>query len=118
LEPDRRCRVRSWTGRHARHLLTGDGPSWKIADLIILNKTDRVAEAPRRALLDTIGRLTDGTPVVPASHGRIDPGLLFDQRPRAEREDPFGRLSLGSCVEPESQNADERTMMGVLRFVE
>jgi G3E family GTPase len=65
----------------------------RVADLIVLNKTDRVAEEPRRALLDTIGRLTDGTPVVPASHGRIDPGLLFDRRPRTEREDAVRQLS-------------------------
>jgi G3E family GTPase len=34
-----------------------------------------------------------------ASHGRIDPGLLFDQRPRTEREDVVRQLSFDELAD-------------------
>ncbi|WP_049578353.1 CobW family GTP-binding protein [Streptomyces sp. SBT349] len=56
--------------RHTRH------PG--IADLVVLNKTDRVDAATRRALREELRRLGAGAPVVEAVHGRVDPRLLFD----------------------------------------
>jgi G3E family GTPase len=60
----------------------------RIADLVVLSKTDRVGDAERRELRETLGRLTGGAPVVPAEHGRVDPGLFFDRpdRPRPSVE--------------------------------
>ncbi|MEV6672966.1 GTP-binding protein [Streptomyces sp. NPDC051162] len=58
-----------------------------IADLVVLNKTDRAGEAERRAVLDELARLGPGTPVLESAHGRIDPELLFDRKAR-EREEP------------------------------
>jgi G3E family GTPase len=49
-----------------------------VADLLVLNKTDRVDDATRRALEEELWRRGDGAPVVAAEHGRIDPRLLFD----------------------------------------
>jgi len=61
----------------------------RTADLVVLNKSDRVAEAGQRALGEELARLSPGTPVVSASYGRIDPALLFDavhrERPRIEQ---------------------------------
>ncbi|WP_326687548.1 MULTISPECIES: GTP-binding protein [unclassified Streptomyces] len=54
------------------------------ADLLVLNKADRVDEEAQRALRGELERLSPGTPVVPARHGRVDPALLFD-RVRRER---------------------------------
>ncbi|MDJ1130863.1 CobW family GTP-binding protein [Streptomyces iconiensis] len=54
------------------------------ADLLVLNKADRVGEQALGALRGELARLSPGTPVVPASHGRLDPALLFD-RVRRER---------------------------------
>lgn len=48
----------------------------KVADLIVLNKIDR-AEDPS-GLGRTLTELSAGVPVVPATHGRIDPRMLFD----------------------------------------
>ncbi|GAB3955937.1 CobW family GTP-binding protein [Streptomyces sparsus] len=60
------------------------------ADLVVLNKTDRV-DGPRLAgLLETLGRLGRGTPVVTAEHGRVDPELLFDRDAAGERERASG----------------------------
>lgn len=52
------------------------------ADLIVLNKTDRVDEDAPAKLTGTIDELAPGTPVIATSHGRIDPTLFFDAQPR------------------------------------
>ncbi|MEU4682951.1 CobW family GTP-binding protein [Streptomyces xinghaiensis] len=64
-----------------------------IADLVVLNKTDRVDEAGLRGTLETLERLAPRAPVIPAAHGRIDAGLLFDERPRGEDTEPVRQLS-------------------------
>ncbi|WP_019547301.1 CobW family GTP-binding protein [Streptomyces sulphureus] len=54
------------------------------ADLVVLNKTDRVGEDEAERLRTALQRRSGG-PVVRASHGRVDPELLFDA---PERERP------------------------------
>ncbi|MER5929316.1 GTP-binding protein [Streptomyces sp. NPDC002054] len=61
-----------------------------VADLVVLNKTDRVAAEERARIETVLAGLCPGTPVVPADHGRIDPELLFDRRPWTETR---GQLS-------------------------
>lgn len=62
-----------------------------VADLVVLNKTDRV-DAGERARIEGVlaGLCAPGIPVVGADHGRIDPELLFDRRPWTETR---GQLS-------------------------
>ncbi|WP_328942159.1 GTP-binding protein [Streptomyces sp. NBC_00250] len=50
-----------------------------IADLVIVNKADRVSGAELRAVRETVGGLAGKAVVVDATHGRIDPELLFDR---------------------------------------
>ncbi|MFF7502821.1 CobW family GTP-binding protein [Streptomyces lavendulae] len=53
-----------------------------VADLVVLNKTDRVDAAERARVEGELAALcAPGIPVVGAEHGRIDPELLFDRRP-------------------------------------
>ncbi|MBC9728804.1 GTP-binding protein [Streptomyces sp. TRM68367] len=59
-----------------------------LADLVVVNKTDRTPDAGR--VVGLVRSLADGAAVVPASYGRIDPGFLFDCRPSGER---IGQLS-------------------------
>lgn len=66
------------------------------ADLLVLNKADRAGEETLSALRDELARLSPGTPVIPASHGRVDPALLFD-RVRRERAD-VEQLSFDSLL--------------------
>ncbi|MGW0389812.1 CobW family GTP-binding protein [Streptomyces sp. NPDC003042] len=62
-----------------------------VADLVVLNKTDRVDPAERARIRAQLTALcAPGTPVVGADHGRIDPELLFDRRPWTETR---GQLS-------------------------
>ncbi|MDF3290611.1 CobW family GTP-binding protein [Streptomyces silvisoli] len=65
----------------------------KCADLIVLNKSDRLSEPQREELLAAVSRITPRTPVVATAHGRIDPELLFDRRGRASREPAVRQLS-------------------------
>jgi G3E family GTPase len=59
-----------------------------LADLVVLNKTDRLAEEDRPLLVKTVEELSTGKPVLATEHGRVDADLLFDHtRPTApERE--------------------------------
>ncbi|MEU9353980.1 GTP-binding protein [Streptomyces griseoloalbus] len=59
-----------------------------LADLVVLNKLDRVTDAER--VLGLVRSLVDRAAVVPASYGRVDPEFLFDCRPGEER---IGQLS-------------------------
>ncbi|MFI1421396.1 CobW family GTP-binding protein [Streptomyces sp. NPDC020731] len=59
-----------------------------LADLVVVNKVDRVTDAAR--VLTLVRSLVDRAAVVPATHGRIDPEFLFDCRPGEER---VGQLS-------------------------
>ncbi|MFF3515616.1 CobW family GTP-binding protein [Streptomyces sp. NPDC002573] len=65
-----------------------------LADLVVVNKTDRVGECGRSGegerVLRLVHTLTEEAAVVPAAYGRIDPELLFDCRPAEER---IGQLS-------------------------
>nr|WP_128374900.1 CobW family GTP-binding protein [Streptomyces cavernae] len=61
-----------------------------IADLVVVNKADRVPEAERERVLGLVRTLTDRAAVVSASYGRIDPEILFDPKPVTER---LGQLS-------------------------
>ncbi|MFD0204460.1 MULTISPECIES: CobW family GTP-binding protein [Saccharothrix] len=67
----------------------------RVADLVVLNKVDRVTDP--EALAVEIDRLKPGVPVVRSSFGRVDPALLFDPRPR-ER---FGQLSFEDLLDEE-----------------
>ncbi|RCG13419.1 GTP-binding protein [Streptomyces reniochalinae] len=77
------------------------------ADLLVLNKADRVPEERHGALRTELERLAPGTPVVPASFGRVDPQLLFDRvhRPRP----PVEQLSFDSLLYGEDEGAGEES---------
>ncbi|MEU2263706.1 GTP-binding protein [Streptomyces sp. NPDC019645] len=67
-----------------------------IADLVVVNKTDRVAPAARQRLVERITGLAGGAAVIEARYGRIDPELLFECRPPGER---VGQLSFDDLHE-------------------
>lgn len=51
----------------------------KIADLLVVNKVD-LAGSPAD-VVDAVRVHNGAAPIVPVTHGRIDPGLLFDRAP-------------------------------------
>jgi G3E family GTPase len=50
-----------------------------VADLVVLNKADRVAPAELEGIRETVAGLATRAAVVETAHGRIDPELLFDR---------------------------------------
>ncbi|WP_232788666.1 CobW family GTP-binding protein [Streptomyces odonnellii] len=77
-----------------------------IADLVVLNKTDRVSEPERRRVLAAVGGLAPGTPVVSASYGRIDPELLFDPAVAPAEEEKVRQLTFEDLyAEAEAEDA-------------
>ncbi|MFJ1648377.1 CobW family GTP-binding protein [Streptomyces sp. NPDC088258] len=64
-----------------------------LADLVVLNKTDRVGEPEHRRVRAVVEELSPGTPVVSASYGRVDPELLFDAAVRSDEEEKARQLS-------------------------
>ncbi|MFD5556041.1 CobW family GTP-binding protein [Streptomyces sp. NPDC127068] len=71
----------------------------RIADLVVVNKADRVPGEELRRVLDTVGSLVDRAAVVTADFGRIDPELLFDRKAVEER---VGQLSFDDLALSES----------------
>ncbi|MEU3663742.1 GTP-binding protein [Streptomyces sp. NPDC032940] len=72
-----------------------------LADLVVVNKTDRAPDAER--VLALVRSLVDGAAVLPAAHGRIDPEFLFDCRPSEER---IGQLSFDDLHDHGPGDAD------------
>ncbi|MEU9193714.1 CobW family GTP-binding protein [Streptomyces hundungensis] len=64
-----------------------------IADLVVLNKTDRVEEADLARLRASLGT---GAAVVESSYGQVDPELFFDPKPITER---IGQLAFDDLLD-------------------
>ncbi|WP_435598840.1 CobW family GTP-binding protein [Streptomyces anulatus] len=78
-----------------------------VADLVVLNKTDRVGEAERERLRATVAELSRPAAVISATHGRIDPELLFDPALRPDHEEMAGQLSFEDLLRAEECDEHE-----------
>ncbi|MDX3502265.1 GTP-binding protein [Streptomyces sp. ATCC51928] len=78
-----------------------------VADLVVLNKTDRVGEAERERLRATVAELSGPAAVISAVHGRIDPELLFDPALRPDHEEMAGQLSFEDLLRQEECDEHE-----------
>lgn len=83
-----------------------------IADLVVLNKTDRVTPAEHERVLGVIGELGPDAAVVSASYGRIDPGLLFDPAARPAEEAKVRQLSFEDLTADEGEEGEGETGEG------
>ncbi|MFI1884815.1 CobW family GTP-binding protein [Streptomyces jumonjinensis] len=86
-----------------------------VADLIVLNKTDRVDPARLAALRSTLADAAGagaragagagaGAAVVESVYGRVDPELFFDRRPSAER---VGQLAFEDLLDDEEGSGED-----------
>ncbi|MFI6041274.1 CobW family GTP-binding protein [Nocardia sp. NPDC051321] len=68
----------------------------RLADLVVVNKADRVPAAELSALRQDIAELIGQVPVYATTHGRLEPGLLFDEplreTPRVAEQLSFDEL--------------------------
>lgn len=76
-----------------------------IADLVVVNKVDRVSAADRERVLDAVRGFTDRAAVVAASYGRVDVELLLDRKPVGER---VGQLSFDDLHQHEEEGDEEQ----------
>jgi G3E family GTPase len=77
-----------------------------VADLVVLNKADRVGEAELGALRAELGAL-GGAAVLPVRYGRIDPEVLFERRTDAEHRADGWQLSFED-LRAEAEGAEGR----------
>ncbi|WP_326834148.1 GTP-binding protein [Amycolatopsis rhabdoformis] len=75
----------------------------RIADLVVVNKADRVTPGALAKLTATVEEFAPGVPLLVTDHGRVDPQLFFDPKPR-ER---FGQLSFDDLREHDHHDHSE-----------
>jgi G3E family GTPase len=90
----------------------------RAADLVVLNKADRVDDDTRGRLLDTVAAISPGAPVVTAAHGRVDPGLLFDGAFRSADEEGVRQLSFEDLYAHEEDGDHSRHLHALYDSVE
>ncbi|MFD7855699.1 CobW family GTP-binding protein [Streptomyces microflavus] len=78
-----------------------------VADLVVLNKTDRVGEAEQERLRERVVELSGPAAVIAAVHGRIDPELLFDPALRPDGEEKVRQLTFEDLLRDEAGHAHE-----------
>ncbi|MGW1837501.1 CobW family GTP-binding protein [Streptomyces sp. NPDC002067] len=64
-----------------------------IADLVVLNKADRIGDGQRERLTNALSELAPERPVICAAYGRIDPEMFFDRGPGDDCEPAVKQLS-------------------------
>ncbi|MCZ0975482.1 GTP-binding protein [Streptomyces albulus] len=64
-----------------------------IADLVVLNKADRIEDEARHELIGRLADLAPGRPVLCTAFGRIDPEMFFDRGLGEDRDATVRQLS-------------------------
>ncbi|MGW3625301.1 CobW family GTP-binding protein [Streptomyces sp. NPDC000880] len=85
-----------------------------VADLVVLNKADRVEQSGLERVLGTLGKIGGGTPVITAAYGRVDPEVLFDPAVRPEQDEKVRQLSFEDLREDDHDHADGQDHAGHL----
>ncbi|MGY5132398.1 CobW family GTP-binding protein [Streptomyces nigrescens] len=75
-----------------------------IADIVVLNKADRIGDAARQSLMDTLAGLAPGRPVICTAYGRVDPGLFFDRGPGEDHDAAVRQLSFEDLLREAAAN--------------
>ncbi|MFC5170742.1 CobW family GTP-binding protein [Streptomyces mutomycini] len=78
-----------------------------VADLIVLNKTDRVTDARLRAVRESVGTSGGRAAVICSAYGRIDPELLFDPVLRPDEDDSFRQLTFEDLLPEDDRTHEE-----------
>lgn len=78
----------------------------RLADLVVLNKADRVPAADLADLRGDLTELVGQVPVYATTHGRIEPGLLFDE-PLREASTVAEQLSFDELLSDHDHEHDD-----------
>ncbi|WP_405408233.1 CobW family GTP-binding protein [Streptomyces decoyicus] len=77
-----------------------------IADIVVLNKADRIGDTARQHLMDTLADLAPGRPVISTAYGRVDPELFFDRGPGEDRDAAVRQLSFEDLLRDSPADKD------------
>ncbi|MEU5542472.1 GTP-binding protein [Streptomyces sioyaensis] len=77
-----------------------------IADIVVLNKADRIGDAARQELIGTLADLAPGRPVICTAYGRVDPELFFDRGPGEGHDAAVRQLSFEDLLRETAANED------------
>ncbi|MFH8684330.1 CobW family GTP-binding protein [Streptomyces lydicus] len=75
-----------------------------IADIVVLNKADRIDGAALQTLRDTLAELAPGRPVICTAYGRVDPELFFDRGAGEDRDAAVRQLSFEDLLREAAAN--------------
>ncbi|QIK06188.1 GTP-binding protein [Streptomyces sp. ID38640] len=75
-----------------------------IADIVVLNKADRIGDVARQSLMDTLAGLAPGRPVICTAYGRVDPELFFDRGPGEDHDAAVRQLSFEDLLREAAAN--------------
>ncbi|NEC68940.1 GTP-binding protein [Streptomyces sp. SID9727] len=64
-----------------------------VADLVVLNKTDRAGDEECARVREAVAETGSTAAIIPATYGRVDPELLFDPALRPEGEERARQLT-------------------------
>ncbi|MCF3175888.1 GTP-binding protein [Streptomyces sioyaensis] len=77
-----------------------------IADIVVLNKADRIGDAARQELIGTLADLAPGRPVICTAYGRVDPELFFDRGPGEGHDAAVRQLSFEDLLREAAASED------------
>ncbi|QTZ94518.1 CobW family GTP-binding protein [Streptomyces auratus] len=77
-----------------------------IADIVVLNKADRIGDAALQELIGTLADLAPGRPVICTAYGRVDPELFFDRGPGEGHDAAVRQLSFEDLLREAAANED------------
>lgn len=77
-----------------------------IADIVVLNKVDRIGDAALQELIGTLADLAPGRPVICTAYGRVDPELFFDRGPGEGHDAAVRQLSFEDLLREAAANED------------
>ncbi|WP_235681435.1 CobW family GTP-binding protein [Tomitella gaofuii] len=79
----------------------------RLADLVVIGKTDQVSPAELATVRGTVAALCGPVPVIEAAHGRLDPALLFDERGAVAAPDRPRQLTLDDLLRDAAHEGEE-----------
>ncbi|MFG2865330.1 CobW family GTP-binding protein [Streptomyces sioyaensis] len=77
-----------------------------IADIVVLNKADRIGDVALQELIGTLADLAPGRPVICTAYGRVDPELFFDRGPGEGHDAAVRQLSFEDLLREAAANED------------
>lgn len=83
-----------------------------IADIVVLNKADRIDDTARQALMDRLAELAPGRPVICTAYGRVDPELFFDRGAGDDLDASVRQLSFEDLLREAAANGEAAGQAG------